>query len=114
MYVGHKPEDAQQPAASEPLSVADSLNALLVQQVQAAREAEQQRAVEEILYLWCLHKLAEGDMTVTMSFAGDSTFDEQVQSLTLMCCELRNFCDVAKLWHTVFTGSSKVCLQPCQ
>lgn len=78
MHAGHIPDEAQAPAIAEAPSVADSLNALLQQQVQAAREAEQQRAVEEIIYLWCLHRLAEGDMTVTMSFAADS-LSEQVR-----------------------------------
>ena len=89
--------------------MADSLNALLLQQVQAVREAEQQRAVEEILYLWCLHKLAEGDMAVTTSFAGDNYFHEQVLSLT---CELhfQFTCDVAKSRLTLCTGYSKACL----
>lgn len=64
--------------------MADSLNALLLQQVQAAREAEQQRAVEEIIYLWCLHRLAEGNMAVTMSFADDN-HSEQVRLMQQTC-----------------------------
>lgn len=62
--------------------MADSLNALLQQQVQAVREAEQQRAVEEMLYIWCLHKLAEGGMAVTTSFAAETPSDEQVRPFT--------------------------------
>ena len=76
-----KSDESLQSAASKPRSVADSLNALLQQQVQAVREAEQQRAVEEMLYIWCLHKLAEGGMAVTTSFAAETPSDEQVRPL---------------------------------
>lgn len=41
-----------------------SLEALLQQQLQAARSAEQQRTVEEIIYLWCLHSLSQGSMYI--------------------------------------------------
>ena len=54
-----------------PSPARESLDALLQQQIQAVRSAEQQRTVEEILYLWCLHKLGEGGLSITTSLQAD-------------------------------------------
>ncbi|DBA76620.1 TPA: hypothetical protein ACH3X2_008667 [Trebouxia sp. C0005] len=52
-------------ATPEPAAI--SLESLLHQQLQAVRNAEQQRTVEEIIYLWSLHNLSKGSMCIRTS-----------------------------------------------
>ena len=46
---------------------AASLETLLQQQLQAARTAQQQRTLEEIIYIWSLHNLSKGSMSLRTS-----------------------------------------------
>ncbi|KAL0051588.1 hypothetical protein WJX82_010441 [Trebouxia sp. C0006] len=51
-----------------PVPAVVSVESLLHQQLQALRNAEQQRTVEEIIYLWSLHNLSKGSMCIRTSF----------------------------------------------
>ena len=51
-----------------PVPAVVSVESLLHQQLQAVRNAEQQRTVEEIIYLWSLHNLSKGSMCIRTSF----------------------------------------------
>ena len=51
-----------------PVPAVVSVESLLHQQLQAVRNAEQQRTVEEIIYLWSLHILSKGSMCIRTSF----------------------------------------------
>ncbi|KAL3142657.1 hypothetical protein ABBQ38_002966 [Trebouxia sp. C0009 RCD-2024] len=60
--------DSAHTADSSPSTpAAQSLESLLQQQLRAARNAEQQRLVEEIIYIWTLHNLSRGSMSLTLS-----------------------------------------------
>lgn len=50
-----------------PVPAVISLELLLHQQLQALRYAEQQRTVEEIIYLWSLYNLSKGSMCIRTS-----------------------------------------------
>ncbi len=57
----------EQVVLATPGPAAISLESLLHQQLQAVRNAEQQRTVEEIIYLWSLHNLSKGSMCIRTS-----------------------------------------------
>ncbi len=57
----------EQVVLAMPGPAAISLESLLHKQLQVVRNAEQQRTVEEIIYLWSLHNLAKGSMCIRTS-----------------------------------------------
>ena len=53
------------------MPAAASVESVLQQQLQEARKAEQQRMVEEIIYLWCLYMLSEASMSLQTALPDD-------------------------------------------
>ena len=73
--------DFQTASNSVAAPTAVSLETLLQQQLHAARFAEQQRKVEEIIYIWSLHSLSQGSMTLRTSLdAQQQSTCQQVQT----------------------------------
>ncbi|DBA81775.1 hypothetical protein WJX77_012226 [Trebouxia sp. C0004] len=58
---------AENKEQTTPVPAVVSLESLLHQQLQAVRNAEQRRTVEEIIYLWSLHNLSKGSMCIRTS-----------------------------------------------
>lgn len=82
-------DDLQQSKSMTSPSFGDSLTAVLQRQVQATREEAQQRTAEEILYLWCLHRLANKGITLSNSLLPEeSTPGKQVWCFVFACCSV--------------------------
>jgi len=68
LYSPHSADNSkEQTDHAIPLPAVISLESLLHQQLQAVRNVEQQRTVEEIIYLWSLHNLSKGSMCIRTS-----------------------------------------------